>query len=560
MALSPAALEFAAPKAGRRVAVLAVPALALISSACTEAPSGPEWQRAQVRWGRALGNAGHEAPEPRVREVMAPRAASSERCLSCHVGMIPDMPSVSGEALFRAHPPVAHEAAEFGCVACHGGRPDGLTRSEAHGRTDRFPEPLLPAALVEARCGSCHAGLVAPGPAPPGFEVATLLAGKAAFHEGGCLGCHRVGGAGARLARELSWIGEPAATLLSFGAELRAGSHWNKLLWHFEHPLVVAPLAAVAPMGADDAAGLRELQTYLLSLRGAAANDRGARGFPADGASLYGTFCSACHGDSAGGLDWSGRSQWVPALVGGGHASLAGRRLLRETIVHGRPLRGMPAWRADGGGLSEQEIDRIVDWLWSQQPAPPTLAEVTTESGDVERGRQLFAAHCAACHGDEGRGGDFGGALRGLPAPTVLAALGEGRPEAGMPAYAGLVLRDLRDLLALHASEDSWRPAGQAPRTVTARENAGLLFAGLCANCHGTEGEGREASSLRSEAWQAAVTDAQITMATLAGRPGARVPGWTHAGDAPLSAREALGLTAHVRSLRGSPETAAGSR
>jgi cytochrome c551 len=59
----------------------------------------------------------------------------------------------------------------------------------------------------------------------------------------------------------------------------------------------------------------------------------------------------------------------------------------------------------------------------------PSAPGGTAASGDVQRGRTLFAQNCAACHGNAGGGGGVGPKLAGagLDAETVAATVQQGR-------------------------------------------------------------------------------------------------------------------------------------
>lgn len=81
------------------------------------------------------------------------------------------------------------------------------------------------------------------------------------------------------------------------------------------------------------------------------------------------------------------------------------------------------------------------------------LACSASHSADINKGRQLFAAHCAVCHGQSGRSVMPGapnfdrgeGLLR--PDFTLLAAIRAGKNA--MPAYQGLLAdRDILDVIA----------------------------------------------------------------------------------------------------------------
>lgn len=75
----------------------------------------------------------------------------------------------------------------------------------------------------------------------------------------------------------------------------------------------------------------------------------------------------------------------------------------------------------------------VVAGAWLLWPGPAG-AEV---GGDPEQGRQLFATHCAACHGPDARGAgtapDLTGVTDRLGADQVAVTIREGR--GGMPAF-----------------------------------------------------------------------------------------------------------------------------
>lgn len=113
-----------------------------------------------------------------------------------------------------------------------------------------------------------------------------------------------------------------------------------------------------------------------------------------DGAALYASHCAACHGDKGSG------GVGVPLSLPSFLDSVDDQFLVR-TIRHGRPGRVMPAFIA----LSDAQVNAIVAFMrgWSKQPAP--VYESTPVSGDVRHGKELFASHCAGCHGASGEGG-----------------------------------------------------------------------------------------------------------------------------------------------------------
>jgi mono/diheme cytochrome c family protein len=99
-----------------------------------------------------------------------------------------------------------------------------------------------------------------------------------------------------------------------------------------------------------------------------------------------------------------------------------------QIIANGRGGTGMPAWlQANGGPLNEQHINDVLAYVQTLQnvaslptgaplptatPAPQSVPVRPSEAGnpgpavsltgDAIRGRALFGAYCAACHGPQG--------------------------------------------------------------------------------------------------------------------------------------------------------------
>jgi cytochrome c oxidase cbb3-type subunit 3 len=143
----------------------------------------------------------------------------------------------------------------------------------------------------------------------------------------------------------------------------------------------------------------------------------GEREFASDGATIFGAFCSGCHGPDGLGR----RSPGMPAFPSPANPdflALASDEFIRETIRLGRLGRRMPAWGQKDGGLRPDEIDKVVAHLrrLGGVPAPARTAGAKA-SGDTATGSRLFAAACAGCHGPEGLGGE-GPALNN---PVLLA-------------------------------------------------------------------------------------------------------------------------------------------
>jgi mono/diheme cytochrome c family protein len=186
--------------------------------------------------------------------------------------------------------------------------------------------------------------------------------------------------------------------------------------------------------------------------------------------------------------------------------------------------------------------------------------------GDLARGQQLYAAHCATCHGSRGEG-DGGGAAGLLPTPANLsehdyaperigAVLWNGVAGTAMPAWRDHPPGDLAALV-------------EAVRALSATSAEPSLSAGFmeqgqrayqhnCVQCHGERGDGRGPAST---ALAIAPTDFTLQRPTLAnalatlrgGIPGTPMAPWTSR----LTNAELIAVAQYVRNLYTGPQTGA---
>jgi quinol---cytochrome-c reductase cytochrome c subunit len=151
------------------------------------------------------------------------------------------------------------------------------------------------------------------------------------------------------------------------------------------------------------------------------------------GKELFEGGCTTCHGVEAEG------TVYAPSLQGVGAASVdfflsTGRMPLANP--GDQPTRKAPAY-------TPEQIAAIVAYLQRIGPGGPPIPAVT-ESGDLQRGAELFLDNCAACHGAGATGDSVGG---GEIAPGLYEAtpvqIGEAiRIGPGvMPAFGDRTLR-----------------------------------------------------------------------------------------------------------------------
>lgn len=122
------------------------------------------------------------------------------------------------------------------------------------------------------------------------------------------------------------------------------------------------------------------------------------------------------------------------------------------------------------------------------------------QSGDpnlpnlIDAGRRHFEAHCAACHGADGKGGERGPDIvspenaRRRSADELSELIRRGIPTGGMPAFQ-LPARELQELIAFVRSLSA--PAIESAAAGDAAAGAAFFFGkGNCSSCHMVNGRG----------------------------------------------------------------------
>jgi len=162
---------------------------------------------------------------------------------------------------------------------------------------------------------------------------------------------------------------------------------------------------------------------------------------------LYAQNCAGCHGRD-------GRMGAARALNDPVYLALVPPEHLRRVIAVGVTGTAQPAFAIDAGGsLTDQQIDVLVggieqrwarpDAVAGQEIPPYDAAQAAARGASAERGREVFAGACAACHGENGRGGPRGGSVTD---PSYLALVSDqhvrttvvaGRSDLGMPDWRG---------------------------------------------------------------------------------------------------------------------------
>jgi len=430
-------------------------------------------------------------------EPMLPREFSQAGCGTCHVA-----PGTPSQDLYH-HAALAFERLD--CLACH--RVDGrgaTLRPNGQG----MEGPDLSAAAIRGYDRAWYSGHLkksaeaSAGPwrtsfAPVSDQDLKLLTvfldtrvgaskwveAKSVFLSAGCLGCHKVSGVGGDEGPELTRAGLKDPGQLAFGAVPGGRTLKNWMAEHFRSPLAVVASSQMPPVRRSDSE-IEMLTFYTLSLRrkdlpGAyLPKDRirtdkfGEREFAGDGATLFGAFCSGCHGAQGQGTRAAG-VQNFPSITNPDFLSLASDEFLLETLRRGRPGRKMPAWGEMDGGLRAGEIREVAAYLRTLggvQPSPDPKPKRWVQ-GRADSGRQLYSGACSGCHGRNGEGTLEGPALNNpvlLSAATdtyLVETIARGRRQTAMegfsapsPARRALSPAEIEDIVAFIRSWEGAKP------------------------------------------------------------------------------------------------------
>ena len=280
-----------------------------------------------------------------------------------------------------------------------------------------------------------------------------LIEAKAQFNSVGCTGCHKVGSFGGDAGVDLSRIGERDPGQLNFTKVHgeRTLTNWHEQ--HFKSPSSTVAGSLMPALGlTDDQIDL--LTMYMLSLRRRSLPDLylpkdriramrfGEHEFALNGATIYSTICSSCHGVDGKGNRFAGIAPY-PSIVSTDFLSLASDDFLFQTINKGRPGRPMLAWGERENGLKPDDIRALVAYIRQlggnvqQQPDPRPQVWAT---GDVNTGARLFASNCSGCHGKNAEGADGPGLnnkvfLSSVTDTFLVTTIGNGRTGTVMQGF-----------------------------------------------------------------------------------------------------------------------------
>lgn len=182
----------------------------------------------------------------RLRQAMSYSLNRYDRCVSCHLGIDPEVNATQvndyKEHPFRAPDIAAHKAHpanKFACTSCHQGQGLATTVEDAHGFVEHWEEPLLAKPYIEGSCVRCHDNfedLEGAKNAKHGKELVAKL---------GCIGCHSIKGWGGEVSVDLGDIADKPVSRIDWSNTGPLPPHQRNVLNWIEMHLTKDPLEIV---------------------------------------------------------------------------------------------------------------------------------------------------------------------------------------------------------------------------------------------------------------------------------------------------------------------------
>lgn len=501
-----------------------------------------------------------------LRQIVNPNLKTSDRCVTCHVGMAPGEQISSNLKVAAVHPPVVHSPTEMGCTVCHGGQGQATIKDDAHGNVHFWTEPMLPAKYLQASCGTCHTPLNVP-------NLPVLENARKTFERLDCYACHRVENRGGTLRVGGNITGMEGPDLSHVGLK---GYKADWYSFHLQNSQNVSEGAWKNLFREISETDLAALKIFLDTQMGASKL--------IEAKAQYNTLgCAGCHttgnfgGDAGLNLSVSGFKD--PNQLN--FSNVPGEHTLSNWIAqHFRsPVSTVAGSQMPALGLSENQIDLLTMYTLSLRRR--TLPDLYLPKDRVRAmrfgarefasdGAAIYTAVCAACHGASGQGNRFAGLV---PNPSITnadflelasddfltATIQKGRAGRPMLAWGerenGFTVDELKSLVAyIRALGGNVQYKPDTMPQIWAkgdRDFGARLFASNCAGCHGKTGEGLDAPAIANKNFLAAATDTFLVETISRGRRGSVMQGFS----TPSTVRRALtreeieAIVVYLRSL-----------
>ena len=373
----------------------------------------PEWAGVQREYNRRLAQVTGDRSKawvlPKIKQIHLPEMNRTDRCITCHAGI--DNPKMADQPQpFRTHPDLGipgflqkHPFNEIGCTVCHYGQGSAVEKKAAHGPVPHWEQPLLAKDLIVGTCTTCHQSTDELKGAER-LKQAMIL-----FKEKGCIGCHNLHGKGMVIGPELAETFSKSSDQFDFKYVKGEQTVANWVADHFRDPQRVTP--GYPKLGVSETPmpkyGLSDEEVRLLTalvLSFSSEEESEEHPIPArykvagapkaetatyaskveQGAAVFQKYgCIGCHGPQGrGGIKNKNMDmgEEVPPLtyVSDGYSKEEVKEIIREGRYPAKsdpndlsPPLWMPSWK---GKLSDEEIDAVVEYLFSLNPETPKVS------------------------------------------------------------------------------------------------------------------------------------------------------------------------------------------
>lgn len=173
----------------------------------------------------------------------------------------------------------------------------------------------------------------------------------------------------------------------------------------------------------------------------------------------------------------------------------------------------MSPWSLENGGLRDDEITNMVEYIRNWKAEAPSFRTVMSVPRNVRAGEVLYRSRCGTCHGADGEGG-IGPSLNNQEFLSIASdrflydTIVIGRENTAMLSWSYLEKEEIAHIIAFLRSWQTGPFASQSPARIQGDvENGETLYTGLCSGCHGRNGEGAVGPALFNKDFLAAASD-----------------------------------------------------
>jgi len=269
------------------------------------------------------------------------------------------------------------------------------------------------------------------------------------------------------------------------------------------------------------------------------------------GARLYRRDCAICHGPD-------GEGSSGPALANQVFLRAVEPGFIERMLVSGREDTAMGSHRE----YDAIEMFSVVAYIRSWSKGEPKSLPKLPSERSIRAGEEVYNKSCLPCHGNRGEGNR----AVSLVSPALLEAASDGFLAAAVkygrcvppkgssenlkaPNVTDRELADAIEYLRRRASRGVVKAPGRPVRGDAAA--GGVIFAKMCAGCHGDKRKGGASPKLAGASFQSAATDGFLQATIVRGRPSGGMPafGRDSKGFRKLSDREVGDIVRYIRTL-----------